>query len=54
MKTWVRIALIAACAIALWYLVIDLTKSMTGERTLEGSAAPVAEAPAPAAPSQNP
>ena len=33
MKIWVRIALIAALAIVLWYLVINLTQSMTGVAT---------------------
>ena len=42
MKTWVRIALIAGLAIVLWYLVMNLTKSMTGGE----------QAPAPAAPTQ--
>lgn len=42
MKTWVRIALIAGLAIVLWYLVINLTQSMTGGD----------EAPAPATPTQ--
>ena len=54
MKTWVRIALIVVCALVLWWLVIDLTKSVTSGSTVQDPAAPVAEAPAPAAPSQTP
>ncbi len=42
MKTWVRIALVIGLALVLWYLVANLTQSMTGNE----------EAPAPATPSQ--
>ena len=42
MKTWVRIALFIGLTLALWYLVANLTESMTGQD----------EAPAPAAATQ--
>ena len=50
MKTWVRIALIIGLAIVLWYLVINLTKSMTGGSTVRSPAIAAPQAPAPAAP----
>ena len=53
MKNWVRIVLIIALAIVLWYLVINLTKSMTGGSTVQSPAIAAPEAPAPAAPAQN-
>ena len=37
MKTWVRIALFIGLTLVLWYLVVNFTKSVTGEE----------EAPAP-------
>ena len=43
-NTWVRIALIVALALILWFLVIDTTEEMTG------GPAPAPVAPAPAAP----
>lgn len=54
MNTWVRIALIVVLAIVLWYLVINLTKSMTGESAPAAPPAQAQEAPAPAAPGQTP
>ena len=54
MKNWVRIVLIIALAIVLWYLVINLTKSMTGGSTLQSPAIAAPAAPAPAAPPQAP
>jgi hypothetical protein len=53
-KSWVRIALIVALALVLWYLVIDLTESMTGSGTPQAPATPTTEVPAPAAPGQLP
>ncbi len=52
MKNWVRIVLIIALAIVLWYLVINLTKSMTGGSTVPSPAIAAPDAPAPAAPTQ--
>jgi hypothetical protein len=53
-KTWVRVALIVVCALVLWWLVIDLTKSVTSDGAAQAPAAPAAEAPARAAPGQTP
>jgi len=44
-KIWVRVALIVALAIVLWYLVIDTTEEMTGGATVETPAAPAPAAP---------
>ena len=44
MKTWVRIALIIGLALVLWYLVADLTKSMTGGEPAPAPAPPAAQA----------
>ena len=38
MKLWVRIALIAALAILLWILVIDLTENFQGSGALDPAA----------------
>jgi len=51
-RIWVRIALIAGLAIVLWYLVANLTKSMTGGSTLPNPAVAAPDAPAPAVPTQ--
>ena len=49
MKNWMRIVLIIGLAIVLWYLVINLTKSMTGGSTVQSPAIAAPAAPAPAA-----
>lgn len=52
MNTWIRIAVIVVLAIVLWYLVINLTQSMTAESP---PAVPPAQAQeAPSAPGQTP
>ena len=50
MKNWVRIVLIIGLAIVLWYLVINLTKSMTGGSTVPNPAIATPDAPAPPRP----
>jgi hypothetical protein len=50
---WIRIVLVIALAIVLWYLVINLTKSMRGGTPVPNPAVAVPDAPAPAAPAPN-